>query len=389
MYRQNVKLLSIFNFLIGFSLFAPLAIIYFSKVSGSFTLGASVFGITMLASAIFEVPTGIWSDKVGRKRTIVFGSWARVIAFILYAIGLSYWWLVAGAIFEGLSRSFYSGNNDAFLYDTLADHNLESEFHEYQGKVSSTEQLAMGLAALIGGIIANFSFTYLMWFSVISQLIMLYVSYLFIDPISRTHKDTNIYSHMTEAVKLFIHNKKLRLLSLASMLSYSISEVKWEFTSAFVAGVWPLWAIGISRMLPNFGASLSFYFSGKLIRKFKAETILLFGNTIGKVTSFIAYGIPTIFSPIILAIPSITYGAESVAETTLMQQEFSDHQRATMSSLNSLGGSLGFAIMSIILGGLADKLGPAHALIILTVMALPVIYLYYLIFRRHGSSTAT
>lgn len=91
MYRKNVRLLSIFNFLIGFSLFAPLAIIYFSRVSGSFTLGASVFGITMLASAIFEVPTGIWSDKVGRKQTIILGSWARVIAFILYAIGLSYW----------------------------------------------------------------------------------------------------------------------------------------------------------------------------------------------------------------------------------------------------------------------------------------------------------
>ncbi|HBO10654.1 TPA: hypothetical protein DD448_01765, partial [Candidatus Collierbacteria bacterium] len=61
MYRHNVRLLKIFNFLIGFSLFAPLAIIYFSRVSGSYTLGASIFGITMLASAIFEVPTGIWS----------------------------------------------------------------------------------------------------------------------------------------------------------------------------------------------------------------------------------------------------------------------------------------------------------------------------------------
>lgn len=162
MYRKNVHLLSIFNFLIGFSLFAPLAIIYFSKVSGSFTLGASIFGITMLASAIFEVPTGIWSDKVGRKQTIILGSWARVIAFVLYAVGLSYWWLVAGAIFEGLSRSFYSGNNDAFLYDTLADSGKEKDFHEYQGKVSSTEQLAMGIAALLGGIIANFSFTYLL-----------------------------------------------------------------------------------------------------------------------------------------------------------------------------------------------------------------------------------
>lgn len=102
MYRKNIRLLKIFNFLIGFSLFAPLAIIYFSNVSGSYTLGASIFGIFMLSSAIFELPTGIWSDRVGRKNTIILGSWARVVAFIFYAIGLSYWWLVIGAIFEGL-----------------------------------------------------------------------------------------------------------------------------------------------------------------------------------------------------------------------------------------------------------------------------------------------
>ncbi len=382
MYRKNVRLLSIFNFLIGFSLFAPLAIIYFSKVSGSYTLGASIFGITMLASAIFEVPTGIWSDRVGRKGTIILGSWARILAFVLYAVGLSYWWLVAGAVLEGLSRAFYSGNNDAFLYDTLADAGKEKDFEEYKGKVSSTEQLAMGISALLGGIIANFSFTYLLWLSVISQALLLIISYRFVEPRSRTVTDTNIFSHIKEAIKLFIHNKKLRLLSLASMLSYSISEIKWEFTSAFTAGVWPLWAIGISRMLPSFGASLSFYFSGKVIRKFTAEKILLIDSIVGKIASFIAYGFPTVASPIILSVPSLMYGAGSVAEMTLMQHEFTDHQRATMSSLNSLGGSIGFAGMSVLLGGLADMLGPAHALIILTVISLPVIFLYWLVFRN-------
>src|SRR3990167_426786 len=113
MYRKNVRFLSIFNFLIGFTFFAPLAIIYFAKVSGSYTLGTSIFGVIMLSAAVFEVPTGVVSDKVGRKYTIILGSWARVAAFIFYAIGQSYLFLVIGAILEGLSRSFYSGNNDA------------------------------------------------------------------------------------------------------------------------------------------------------------------------------------------------------------------------------------------------------------------------------------
>jgi MFS family permease len=387
MYRKNIKLLSIFNFLIGFNFFWPIAIIYFSKVSGSFTLGASILGLIMLSSTVFEVPTGIVSDLVGRKYTIVLGTWARVFAFLFYAIGLSYWFLVIGAVFEGLSRAFYSGNNDAFLYDTLADNNKEEDYHEYQGKVSSTEQLAMGISAILGGIIANYSFVFLMRVSLIPQIAMLFVSYKFIDPKPRKRIDTNIYAHIKESFELFVKNKKLRLLSLASILNYSISELKWEFGSAFIATVWPVWAIGIAKTLSSFGASLSFFFSGKLIRKFKEINILLFDVIYGKFVSLISLGFPTVFSPIIMTTPSVLYGVGSVAEKTLMQREFTNHQRATMGSLNSFGGSLGFAIMSILLGGLADSMGPAKAMFILTLISLPIIYLYWLIFHNDQKET--
>lgn len=380
--EKNVRLFSVFNFLIGFSMFAPLAIIYFSKVSGSFTLGTSIFGLIMLSNAIFEVPTGIFSDKIGRKYTIVLGSWARVLSFIFYAIGLSYPWLVVGAIFEGMSRAFYSGNNDALLYDSLTDAGKANDFDEYQGKVSSSEQLAMGISALLSGLIAIYSFSYLLWFSVIIQFGLLFISYLIIEPKSFKKTNSNVYAHVKEAVNLFTSNKKLRLLSIASILTYSISELKWQFSSAFVATVWPVWAIGISKTLPSLGASLSFYFSGKLIKKFKAVNILLFDSIYGKVISFVSLIFPTVFSPLLMSTPSLLYGVGSVAEKTLMQHEFTTHQRATMSSLNSLGGSVGFAIMSLVLGSLADLLGPANALIILTVVGLPVVYLYWVIFKN-------
>lgn len=382
MYRQNVRLLKIFNFLIGFSLFAPLAIIYFSRVSGSYTLGASIFGITMLASAIFEVPTGIWSDRVGRRGTIILGSWARVLAFILYAIGLSYWWLVAGAILEGLSRAFYSGNNDAFLHDTLADDGLEGEYDEHLGKTSSTEHTAIGISGLLGGFIASFSFSYIMWLSVVAQILMLVVSYRFIEPKSRTKLDTNLFVHLKEATVLFIHNKKLRLLAITDAISFSTGEVSFQFRSAFLQSVWPLWAIGLVHILTSIGASISFYFSSKLLRKFGSEKILLIRSIYGKISGLIAYGIPSIYSPIIVITPSVLYGAGQVAKNELMQKEFTDHQRATMSSLNSLVSNVGFAIMSLAIGLFADFTSPAKALFAMTLIAVPITYLYYLLFKN-------
>ncbi|HCQ30893.1 TPA: hypothetical protein DIU27_00725 [Candidatus Collierbacteria bacterium] len=381
MYRKNIKLISIFNFLIGFNLFWPIAIIYFSKVSGSFLLGGSILGIVMLASTIFELPTGVLSDFVGRKYTIVFGTWARVLAFLFYAVGMSYWFLVVGAVFEGLSRAFYSGNNDALLYDSLAESNMEDNFAEYQGKVSSTEQLAMSISAILGGLMASFSITFLVWSSVVPQVLMLFICYKLIDPKRHKKVDSNIFRHVKEASILFVSNKKLRLLSAASILNFSLGELKWGFTSAFNATVWPIWAIGIPAALSSLGASLSFFYSGKLIKRFKEINILLFDNIYGKAISLISLGIPTALSPVLMTTPSVLYGVESIAERNLMQREFTSHQRATMSSLNSLGGSLGYAVMSLLLGGMADAMGPAKAMFIFTALSLPAIYLYWLIFK--------
>lgn len=283
---------------------------------------------------------------------------------------------------EGLSRAFYSGNNDALLYDSLADAQKQDSYGEFQGKVNSTEQSAMGISAILSGLIVFFSFNYLLWFSVFIQVCMLGISYLLHEPQYHSRKETNVFAHVKEALILFVTNKKLRLLSLASIISYSISELKWEFNSAFVATVWPAWAIGISRTIPSFGASLSFFLSGKILRKYKALKILIFESAYGKTVNLLALMFPSALSPLIMSTTSFLHGVKSIAQSTLMQHEFTDHQRATMSSLNSLGGNVGYFIMSLVLGGLADALGPAKALIILTIISLPVIYIYWVLFRR-------
>jgi len=66
--KKNIKLLGWFNFFTDFVFFAPVAIIYFQKVTGSFALGMSIFSVAYVSSAIFEVPTGVVSDLLGRKK---------------------------------------------------------------------------------------------------------------------------------------------------------------------------------------------------------------------------------------------------------------------------------------------------------------------------------
>lgn len=382
MYRRNVRLLSLFNFLIGFTFFAPLAIIYFAKVSGSYTLGTSIFGIMMLSAAIFEVPTGVLSDKVGRRHTLILGSWARVFAFIFYAVGLSYWFLVVGAILEGLSRAFYSGNNDALLYDTLADDGKEKDYKEHLGKTSSTEFTGLTLSAVIGGLVAQISFVYVMWLAVVSQIVMLFVSFQFSEPRTHHKEDANIYTHLREALALFFTNKKLRLLSLATILDNSLSELAYQFRGAFFVTIWPIWALGFASVVSNMCASVGLYFSGKILRKMKAETAVLLRSASDKVINIASLVFPTVLSPVIMSSTSFLYGVGLVAENELQQKEYTQHQRATMGSLVSLGRSIGAALMTLVLGKTADVFGPRLALLMMTTLAFSVTYIYWIIHRN-------
>jgi len=368
-FEKNIKLLRLISFFNDFTLYSALAIIYFSKVSGSYALGLSIFSFIMISAAVFELPTGYFSDRYGRVKTLIFGSIAFLIGGIFYAIATNYWFLVIGAIIQGLGRSCYSGNNDALLYDNLAQINKVENFAEENGKISSMSQLALAIAGVLGGIIAYFSLPLLMWLSTVSLFICVILSFYLIEVVDISPINQNIFIHIKQALKNFISNFKLRQISLTNIISFGFGEAAWEFESVFISSLWPVWAIGISKVLSHIGATFSFHFSGRIIKKFTAIKIIIFDNFISKIVNLIALFTANIFSPILMSSTSLLYGVNETASKNLLQNEFSDQQRATMGSLNSLFGSILFAIFAVILGLLADKFGPRNALFIKEIIA--------------------
>lgn len=378
---RNIKIITWFNFFTDLRFYSAIAIIYFAKVSGSFALGMAIFSIVMLTSAILELPTGIFSDMLGRRKTVILGAFFIVLAVVFYALG-QYHFLIIGAIAEGISRSFYSGNNDALLYDSLAQDGKEERYDHFLGTTTAPAQVAGAIAAVTGGLIAFISFNLVMWLSVIPQLFCLVLSFYLIEPKIEEKIDSNIYSHLKEAVVKFKQNNKLRMLSLSSIISYGVGEASWQFQTAFYNTLWPIWALGIAKTLSNIGAAFSFQFSGRIIRKFSALKLLLASSLYNRTIGLVATLFPTMVSPLLMSSTSLTFGASTVAESSLMQAEFTEKQRATMGSLNSFAGSLFFAIFAYFLGLVADSAGPAKALVLVNVVLLSVTVIYTKLFRQ-------
>ena len=116
--EKNISTLKWFSFWWIWTLY-PLAIIYYSQISGSFALGISIFSVEMISSALFEVPTGIFSDKIGRKKTVAIGAVCGVYYLTLYTLATNYILLFAGGRYcWTLPRSFSVGITMPLLHDT-------------------------------------------------------------------------------------------------------------------------------------------------------------------------------------------------------------------------------------------------------------------------------
>lgn len=380
---RNIRLLAFFNFFNDFKFYSPIAIIFFSAVTQSFAKGMSIFATVQIASALAEVPTGIFSDLIGRRKTVIAGALCGVLFTILYAGGSTYQALLLGAVVEGISRSFFSGNNEGLLYDTLLITGKKEEYQEFLGRTKAPFQLALAVSALIGGLLAVVSYRLVFWLSLLPQLAALFVSFRLVEPPRQlSHIPTNVYLHLKEAFLLFVTNPKLRLLSLAGMIRNGAIESSYQFQSAFFLTLWPLWTLGALKMFGNLAAMVSFFYSGKLIKRFGELFIIIVSSVYSRIAFIVSLLFPGFLSPIVMTSTSLLFGVTMVSQGTLLQREFSQKQRATMASLDSLFGSISTAVMALGLGLVADRLGPAKSLLLIQLVLFIPIILNMVLFRR-------
>jgi MFS family permease len=376
-YQRNLKLLTWVNFLGSFQLYAAIAIIYYAQVSGSYALGLTVFSISTLTSSIFDLPLGIFSDRTARKTVLCLGITASLLQLIFIALAVDFKLLAIGAIFGGLASALFSGNNNALLHDTAREAGKGEEYSHNLGRITSMTQLALGVATIIGAAIANQSLHLAIQLSIIPIALSLFISLFIIEPELHDKASNYHYLHdLKEAVREFVRNIKLRNLMIGSVLESSLGESSHQFQASFYATFLPIWAIGLAKTATYITGFLGFFYSGKVIKRFKELPSLVFSSVFTRITNLIAYGLPSILSPVLVAANSATFGIASVAKGSLFQQQFSPHQRATMGSLTSVVDNVAFSILGPILGLLADRLSPGIALVIFQVAMIPSVFLF-------------
>lgn len=377
--ERNLKLLNLLTFLNGFRTFEGVLAVFFATVSGSFAVGMTVFAVMNLSASFFEVPTGVLSDNIGRKKTLLLYYFSGALAILIFYLAQSTTALITGAVITGFSMAMRSGAVSAFVYENLELLGRTDQFKKVEGKRSAFGRYALVVAGIVGtAIIYLVDIRTAIFVTLIVLSVAFLLGFLLRDIKKFEPRKANIYADLSKAWKGFVHDPILRDLSLGRMIARGAGNVEYRFRSLFFAAIMPEWLVNLLGMLNNLISGIAMQWTHWVVRKLGILRSLVHIDILDR---FIVSGLVllnTITSGILMNITtSIAYGVREIAAEDLLQSRYSKDQRATMGSLVGLGGSLIYGIAAISVGLLADHIGLLQTMLLMQPILLIASFFFY------------
>src|SRR5213082_3955023 len=108
---------------------------------------------------IFEVPTGVVADTVGRRASYLLGTVTLAASTLLYVLlwrlPAPFWQWAVVSVLIGLGFTFFSGAVEAWLVDALKATGFSGELEAVFGRGQVVTGVAMLTGSVAGGLIAQ------------------------------------------------------------------------------------------------------------------------------------------------------------------------------------------------------------------------------------------
>ncbi|MEL7544534.1 MAG: MFS transporter [Pseudomonadota bacterium] len=148
--ETNLRLYPWYQFARNLAFWQAVWFLYFEQVltAPQAILLAAAYDIINVA---LELPSGYFSDCVGRRITLIISAIANIAGCILFFAGGPLWvFLLAQGMFA-VTIAFNSGTDSALLYDSLKALGREDEVAEREATASRASYLGFAASALLGG----------------------------------------------------------------------------------------------------------------------------------------------------------------------------------------------------------------------------------------------
>jgi len=233
--------------------------------------------IYYIAVFLLEVPSGYFSDRIGRRTTLLLAAAALVVSYCCFIIGADFWWFAAGQTFLAAGIAMQSGTDTALHYDSLKALGRETEYPHLEAKAEQWGLTMLAFATFAGGALGMIDLRLAYLFSLISALVMATLVWQFVEPLHES-SDTEPPQSFTAVVwscMLRLRHPLLGWIFLVSITLYAMAHIVFEFYQPYLTLL----------QLPFLNGSVSEFaplLSGVLI------AISMFGGAIGAKLSMVS-----------------------------------------------------------------------------------------------------
>ncbi len=317
--------------------------------------------IYAVSIVIFEIPTGVFADKYGRKTLLVFGAVLSMFEFIILLFANHFWTFALVVFLAGISSACTSGAWNALLYDSLLTVKKQTSFEKIVGRMNSLDLIASLLAALSGSVLAKyfgFEFNYIV--SAASMFLGLVLTILLKEPSRNRHQGTNegkkgfFIVYVQKSISFYKTSPRVvsiitQAMGIAACITYLdefwqlyLDEIGYSvlFFGLFSA------CISLARIPGNLLAAY-------LLTYFKAQSIIHFILGISTIGFFMTAIFPGIIGIIMIIFIFLASGVIDPVVTGYLHHHGNSEIRATIESIQSLFESIitftvgiGFGIIS-------------------------------------------
>ncbi len=371
-----------------FSLFHIAILVLFYQERGlSFSQIMMLQSLYYLAKVLSEVPTGAWADRVGRKTSLVIGSFFHSFAYLLIFLSHSLFLFILGEVVAGISMSFAYGADSALAYDTLKSLGREDEYQRIEGNGNGMRQLSFALFAPMGGLLATVSLSLPYLASSLGIFASGLIALTFVEPrvvtagspLDELQIRRRFYHEIQRSLGLVLENKRILWFVLFFSLAFLATRLGfWTYQPYFKTVGLPVSLFGV--------VMAGFYLLSALVSKqahrlerILREKLILAVMPLLMVASFLLMSaFPFVCGISFILIQQFTTGLHEPILKAYLNRHTPSEVRATMLSLQNMAGNTAFALFAPFLGSIVDHFGLENALLI---FALTIIILSGLLWR--------
>lgn len=250
--ERNVRLYPTYTALFNAFAWMPVFFLYFSEHL-SLERVLQLEAIYYAAVVLLEVPSGYFSDRVGRKATLFISSIGLAVAYALFVVGAGFAGLagfgvfVAAQICLAAGIAFNSGTDTSFHFDSLKGlgKNREAEYEDREAIAARNGFIAGAIAALVGGAVGVIELQLAYVISLLAAVVSVGVVMTFSEP----HPHGHVINEAGEEVCVdetpgilrqmllcfgFLKQRSLAWLFAFAVLMLILNHVPYEFYQPYI-----------------------------------------------------------------------------------------------------------------------------------------------------------